>query len=154
MSQEDFLESYLEPLLHKLSKENKFTVLMGDFNINLLKYDCCKYSAAFHDLLASHSFQPLILQPTRVTLTSQTLIDNIFSNSATHKSKNGNLTSSISDHFAQFSIITDYNHKRKVRKKCYIFVNIATLKIENLRSYLALYVGRTFLKMKMIRIDW
>ena len=90
---------------------------MGDFNINLLAYDSCKYSAEFHDMLSSHSFQPLILQPTRVTSRSQTLIDNIFSNNTRYQSKSGNITTSISDHFAQFSVLENYNTKYKSSKK-------------------------------------
>ena len=32
----EFMEDYLVPLLEKLAKEKKETILMGDFNINIL----------------------------------------------------------------------------------------------------------------------
>ena len=45
----------------------------------------------------------LILQPTRVTSTSATLIDNIFINDMSCHSTGGNITSSVSNHYFQFS---------------------------------------------------
>ena len=48
---------------------------------------------------------PLILQPTRITSHSNTLIDNIFSNAIDPGVTSGNLTATISDHLPQFSII-------------------------------------------------
>ena len=59
----------------------------------------------FLDSLASNSFIPLILQPTRITSHSNTLIDNIFSNVIDPDIISGNLTATISDHLPQFSII-------------------------------------------------
>ena len=48
---------------------------------------------------------PLILQPTRITSHSKTLIDNIFTNIIEKSVKSGNITCSISDHLAQFAIL-------------------------------------------------
>ena len=59
----------------------------------------------FLDSLASNSFIPLILQPTRITSHSNTLIDNIFSNVIDPDIISGNLTATISDHLSQFAII-------------------------------------------------
>ena len=47
---------------------------------------------------------PLILQPTRITSHSNTLIDNIFSNVNNPGIISGNLTAIISDHLPQFAI--------------------------------------------------
>ena len=55
--------------------------------------------------LASKSFTPLVLQPTRITSHSNTLIDNIFSNVIDPDIISGNLTTIISDHLPQFAII-------------------------------------------------
>ena len=44
----------------------------------------------------------------RSPLTSQTLIDNIFLNSQSHRPVSGNLTTSISDHLPQFSILENF----------------------------------------------
>ena len=59
----------------------------------------------FLDSLASNSFIPLILQPTRITSHSNTLIDNIFSNFIDPDIISGNLTATISDILPQFAII-------------------------------------------------
>ena len=59
----------------------------------------------FLDSLASNSFIPLILQPTRITSHSNTLIDNIFSNVIDPDIIPGNLTATNSDHLPQFAII-------------------------------------------------
>ena len=76
---------------------------MGDFNIDLLKYDSENTSSDFYDLFSSYGYRPLIMQPTRVTSHSATLIDNIFINDLEMWSVGGNITASISDHFPQFS---------------------------------------------------
>ena len=59
----------------------------------------------FLDSVASNSFMTLILQPTRITSHSNTLIDNIFSNVTDSDIISGNLTATSSDHLPQFSII-------------------------------------------------
>ena len=59
----------------------------------------------FLDFLASNSFIPLILQPTRITSHSNTLTDNIFSNVINPDIISGNLTATISDHLPHFPII-------------------------------------------------
>ena len=58
-----------------------------------------------NDSLASNSFIPLILQPTRITSHSSTLIDKIFSNVNDPDIISGNLTATISQHLPQFTII-------------------------------------------------
>ena len=76
----DFNCSYLNKLLQNISKEQKSVFLLGDFNVNLLNYNEHNQANEYLDSLASNSFMPLILQPTRVAGQSNTLIDNIFSN--------------------------------------------------------------------------
>ena len=64
----DFNCNYLNKLLENISKGQKSIFLLGDFNVNLLTNE-------YLDSLASNSFIPLILQPTRITSHSNTLID-------------------------------------------------------------------------------
>ena len=75
------------------------------FNVNLLNYNETNQTNEFLDSLASNSLIPLILQPTRITSHSNTLIDNVFSNVNDPDIISGNLTTTISDHLPQFSII-------------------------------------------------
>ena len=74
----DFNSKYLTPLLEKLNREDKFCFLMGDFNINLMKSNSESDNLQFYNSLRSCFFTPLVLQPTRVTDKSTTLIDNFF----------------------------------------------------------------------------
>ena len=76
----DFNNSYLNKLLENISKEQNSVLLLGDFNVNLLNYNEHNPTNEFLDSLASNSFTPLMLQPTRIASHSNTLIDNLFSN--------------------------------------------------------------------------
>ena len=96
--------SYIEDLLCLISREFVgFSVfLMGDFNLNLLKMNSNRKCFEFYTTLTSHGYHPAILKPTRVTATSQTLIDNIFCNNISQITQSGIVTNSISDHFPVF----------------------------------------------------
>ena len=71
----------------------------------------------FLDNFTSNSFSPCIVQPTRISSTSRTLIDNIFTNFLSDELISGNLTISISDHFGQFLLL-------KIRIISYIYIII------------------------------
>ena len=105
MDLNDFHCIYLYKLLDNISKEQKSIFLLGDFNANLMNYNEHNQTNKFLDSLASNSFIPLILQPTRITSHSNTLIDNIFSSVIDPDIISGNLTATISDHLPQFAII-------------------------------------------------
>ena len=100
-----FCTTYLDKTLNQITKSKKTCALLGDFNIDLIKYGTHPDVTSFYDQISSHSFRPLVLQPTRLTSTSATLIDNIFINDLSCTSKGGNITTSISDHLIQFSQI-------------------------------------------------
>ena len=94
--------SYLNTFLDKLSKGNKQLFLLGDFNINVLNYNDHQPTNKILDSLPSNSFIPYLLQPTRITSHSKTLIENTFSNIISHEVISGNITVTISDHLPQF----------------------------------------------------
>ena len=107
MDLDEFSENYLNTLLDKIPKKNKSIFLLGDFNVDLFKYDKHAPTNGFLDSLSSDMFLLHIVQPTRISTTSKTLIDNIFSNIHIPSSVSGNLTSSISDHLPQCLIVPD-----------------------------------------------
>jgi len=107
LSVEDFTENYINPLLTKVEKEKKLVVLMGDFNINLMEVTGNTDISTFFDTLGSCSLMPNILLPTRITDTSQTIIDNIFSSPELSGTASGNILTCISDHLAQFAFINN-----------------------------------------------
>ena len=56
MDLDKFNDNYLNTLLDKISKENKSVFLLGDFNVDLLKYDKHAPTNEFLDSLSSHMF--------------------------------------------------------------------------------------------------
>ena len=74
---------------------------MGDFNFNLLYYESHTETNDFLNTMISHYLLPHILQLTRVTDHSATVIDNILSNNTEHNTLSGSILSRISDHFPQ-----------------------------------------------------
>ena len=101
----DFISSYLNKLSDNISKKQKSIFLLGDFSVYLLNYNEYNPTNEFLDSLPSNSFILLVLQPTKITSHSNTLIDNLFSNTTDPDIMSGNLTVTISDLLAQFSII-------------------------------------------------
>ena len=80
--------------------------LCGDYNINLLKMHEKNSYKEFFETMLVHSYLPNITLPTRLTDTSNTLVDNVFANSAKFEAVSGILINNISDHQAIFTIIT------------------------------------------------
>ena len=103
---------------------------MGDFNFDLLKTDSHADSENFLNTLGSFFFQPQILQPTRITDHSATLIDNIFFNSLEHNIISGNIVYDLTDHLPNF-IVFDKHMKLKsgtnIYKRNYSQLNDSTL---------------------------
>ena len=62
----------LKTILTKLNKWDKPCYIMGDFSINLLKYDCCNFANHFFNQLSSSGYIPLITKPTRITKSTVT----------------------------------------------------------------------------------
>ena len=90
---------HIDLTLQKVQKENKTVFMMGDFNINLLKYQSHPETNDFINLMVSHYLLPHILPPTRVTDHSATIIDNIFSNNVESQSELGSWRNHIRGHW-------------------------------------------------------
>ena len=116
----DKFNEIIEPL-----KANSEVIILGDFNIDLLKDDTHKNS--FELCLQSNYLVPTILAPTRVAtktlqtgqqVTTKTLIDNIVLNpNITHQS--GLIESTISDHYPIYTSIPEIkidNNGKKIIK--------------------------------------
>ena len=92
------MEDYLVPILLKLAKEKKETILMGDFNINILNCNSNRDTSSFIDTIYSNSFYLTTNIPTLITSTSKTLIDNILYNNITKSISAGNIVTCILGH--------------------------------------------------------
>ena len=69
---------YLNSATKKIHRERKYCVLMGDFNIDLLKYDQHQVTDDFINTLGAYFSNLIFFQPSHITEHNATLIDNIF----------------------------------------------------------------------------
>ena len=105
----NIITTFIVELSHILTLLNQMKLpvyLCGDYNINLLKMHEKNLYEEFFETMLVHSYLPNITLPTRLTDTSNTLIDNVFANSAKFEAVSGILINNISDHQAIFTIIT------------------------------------------------
>ena len=93
---EVFFQNYTE-LIEKVHMENKTFILGTDQNIDYLKINEHTNTARFLDLNLDHGLIPQITRPTRISHSSATLIDNVYSNNI-GQSKSAILLTGISDH--------------------------------------------------------
>ena len=111
----------LQSIIDKIKKENKNTLIVGDFNFDLLNHENNDQISKFLHMMIESSFQPCILEPTRIIQGNKpSLVDNIFSNSI-EPVTSGNLYQKISDHLPNFVIFNNTKSKKKkefVKKRC------------------------------------
>ena len=100
--------SSLDKSLTKINNERKIGYILGDYNINILKYSAHADTHNFLDCLFSNMFLPTVSYPTRITESSATLIDNIITNAALIKPLSCIVFSDISDHLPVY-LSTDLN---------------------------------------------
>ena len=87
----DHFECYLEAVIQK----SDHIIILGDFNVNLLK---TKKHVLF-DLCATYGLSQIVNMPTRVTETSITLIDHIYVSNESNVSEKIVSKFNISDHY-------------------------------------------------------
>ena len=104
MNPPELNDVYNYELLQNLANDNKQIVLMGGFNINMLRHDKNKDSTTFLDSMCSEFLLPYIKAPSRITSRFRTVIDDIIYQYI------------ISYHYALF-IITKIIQLKKVIKK-------------------------------------
>ena len=87
------------------NKKNNTILVCGDFNVNLLNHGQHYLPDNFLDILHGYGLHTLITQPTRITIHSATLLDNIFTNVPFNNAKSGVKINDISDHLPIFAVI-------------------------------------------------
>ncbi len=70
-SNTDIFVAHFNDLMGKISKERKHCILMGDFNIDLIKVDVQNQTKDFVHSLYTNAFYPTISKPTCVSLSIQ-----------------------------------------------------------------------------------
>ena len=103
-SDPETFNDYIQNILANPTITNNNVFILGDFNLNLLNYGSHASTTNFVSLFLSQHFLPFVVNPTRVSDHSSTIIDNIFSNICNLETKSGNILTHIADHFPQFLI--------------------------------------------------
>ena len=90
-------------VLAKLRGTNAY--ITGDFNVDLLKSGTHGPTSDFLGEFTSGGFYPLVSLPTRLTDTTATLIDNIWTNNVGAEIGSGLVTVRVSDHLPVFAFV-------------------------------------------------
>ena len=112
-------------IFNKINLEKRPTYLLGDFNIDLLKYGSDCRAHEFLDNLLTNGFYPRIDKPTKLTETTTTLIDNIFVNVHCDKIISGPWLTDMSDHLPIYTTFP-YEHVSVKHKAEYIMKRFYT----------------------------
>ena len=94
----DAFKASLDNILEQSASEGVETLILGDFNCDMLPNRLPKNSKELMQLLNMYQFDRLIKEPTHITEHSSTTIDLTFTNDAEKIIKSGVLQCSISDH--------------------------------------------------------
>ena len=74
MDVDEFNNNYINLLLDKRSKQIQSVFLLGDFNVNLLKFEKHTLANEFLDSLSPHMFLPYIVQLLESALLAKRLL--------------------------------------------------------------------------------
>ena len=109
---------------------------MGDLNCDVSKFPPDAHTRRLQFLSCVYQLEQLINEPTRVTRTSATLIDLIFTNKKENISKSGVIHLGISDHSLIFAVRKFFTPKSRQNVR---YVRNFKLKISMLRTFLMIY---------------
>ena len=99
--------------LNMLNKSKSNYIIVGDFNIDLLKYNLVTPVTNYVNSLHSMRCNVSVDLPTRVTCNSSTCIDHVYSNFDSDKLGNNVLVSDVSDHYSTLTKVAGLSKKSK-----------------------------------------
>ena len=100
---------------------------MGDFNINILNSQSHQSMLMINPFLTNRMFA-LISKPTRITCSTATLIDNIFTNNLEQSMSSGILYTDLSDHLLIFKVTRlNLDVRPLCQKRLKRLVNLTTI---------------------------
>lgn len=116
----------LEQLFDHINEKNFGNVhLFGDWNLDLLKHSHDSNIPKFINLMTSNSFISLTTKPTRVTDSSATLIDHIWTSCPELNIGNYIVYSHLTDHFP---VVSQFKLKSKLASANYSYKRIVNIK--------------------------
>ena len=111
-SSNDVFPEKLRQIVNKNKRSNKYIIICGDFNYNLLHHKHNEYVNEFVNIMYPNFLHPCITEPTRLIRKQKpSLIDNVFVHFFNKKKISGNLFYKIPDHLPNFVFIKDINNK-------------------------------------------
>ena len=128
----DIFESNLSEIMNIINREHKQCVILGDMNIDLLKFETHTKTGHYLDNIFCNGFLPVITKPTRISTSAATLIDHIYINNITSLSRSGILITDVADHFGTFHIIPSQlpnTRNNTIKKRLITANNIEKFKI-------------------------
>ena len=138
--EKEFIDKY-ESIIGKVYSEKKEILIGTDQNLDLLKIEQHANTANFLNLNLASGILPMITKPSRVTHTSATLIDNIYTNSELATvGRSAILVSDISDHFPCL-VLFDRVFKKDMQPLKFMHRKITD-------------VGTDRIKENIINVDW
>lgn len=92
------LFNFIENILLKVDEEGKDIIFLGDFNCNVLAIPASCYTNRLCEICNNYSLTQIIDEPTRVTQTTSTLIDLIYTSNCMKVVESGVIHLGMSDH--------------------------------------------------------
>ena len=96
----DMFHNTLLNVLNIVNNGKLSCTIMGDMNVDLLQYNKKQNVNAFLDDMFSIGFVPVILKPTRITDSTFTLIDHIYTNNILEVKQSAIIITDVADHLA------------------------------------------------------
>ena len=90
-----------------MNLDRNSSIIMGDFNVDLTQKE--EKGNELLRLTESYGLLQLITTPTRITNTSSTLIDHIYTNVCAYYIQSGCIEAGISDHLPVYAIFENFN---------------------------------------------
>ena len=90
-------------------------VFLGDINIDVSSSNCDGNGKKYQDLLLSLNLKNLISKPTRITTSSETIIDHVITNIPYEQCKSGVLVNNITDHLPIYTFCIISSQRKKYR---------------------------------------
>ena len=128
----NFLNLFREILI-KINNENHNCYITGDFNINTLEKSTKNSINNYSLMIKSVNFHNIIKTPTRITKTSATCIDHLYTNNKTSIIKKFILIDNISDHFPLLGIINlklKHKHQEQIWSRNFSKINSEQLQFD------------------------
>ena len=133
---QNWINGIMETSLYKMYSQNKPTILMGDINIDVLSDKVDKLKKSWIDLTINLELNQIINEPTRVTYSTNTLIDHIYvTNDLPVLQSATTIKYYISDHFPVFAVF-DLKNNSNINSGTHKQISYRTYKTFNPDAFL------------------